>query len=240
MENKHYCNNFITVNESIDNNTTEHLFVGNNNDDCVNFFRNNEGDDDIQSVDLTLKSMGDNTLFGKLLDYRFVDDFIVPDPEPLESVILHRPIDCITLPTLTEFTVDNDVNVDSNISDYCSDIIPVDENIKQYLMKCGNYVIRNCTSKTFDFWHNFYTREKLELMNEKWKSQVIISFSIYRKINMNEFIDWHLWVKYFLVARLFISIIHLSMVKTEQQRQNFLINYTTTNSPNQMSSIYLC
>ena len=83
VENKHYCNNFITVNEYIDNDTTERLFVGNNNDDCVTIFRNNEGDDDIQSVDLTLKSMGDNILFGKLLDYRLVDNFIVPDPEPL-------------------------------------------------------------------------------------------------------------------------------------------------------------
>ena len=86
-------------------------------------------------------------------------------------------------------------------------------------MKGGNYVIRNCTSKTFDVGHNVYTREKLALMNEKWKSQAIISFSIYNKVNMNEFIDYHLWVKYVLDTRLLISIIQLSMVKTEQQRQ---------------------
>ena len=35
--------------------------MGSNNDDCVTIFRNNEGDEDIQSVALTLKSMSDNT-----------------------------------------------------------------------------------------------------------------------------------------------------------------------------------
>ena len=42
--------------------------MGSNNDDCVTVSRNNEGDEDIQSVVLTLKSMCDNTLFVKLLD----------------------------------------------------------------------------------------------------------------------------------------------------------------------------
>ena len=172
LENKYYCNNCIIVNRFIDNDTTERLFMGSNNNDCVTVFRNNEGDDSIQSVALILKSMGDITLFGKLPDYSLVDVLVVPDPELLDSAILPRLIDCITLLTPTEFTIDDDVSVDSNISDDCSDIIPVDENSKQYLMKGGNCVLRNCNSKTFDFGHNFNTREKLELMNEKWKSQV--------------------------------------------------------------------
>ena len=130
--------------------------MGGNNDDCVTVFRNNEGDDDIQSVALTLKSMSDNTLFGKLPDYSLVDVLVVPDPEPLDSVMLPRPIDCLTLPTPTEFTMDNDVSDASNISDDCSDIIPVDENIKQYLMKGGNCVLKNYTSKTFDFFNTQY------------------------------------------------------------------------------------
>ena len=111
--------------------------------------------------------MGDNTLFGKLPDYSMVDDFVIPEPEPLESITLHRPIECIALPTPSEFTIDDEVSVNSNISDDCSEIIPVDENIKQYLMKGGNCDIRNCTSKMFDFLHNFFSRDKLELMNEK-------------------------------------------------------------------------
>ena len=170
MENKCYCNNCITVNKFIDNDTTERLFMGINNDDCVTVSCNNEGDD--QLVALTLKRMSDNILFGKLPDYSLIDVLVVPDPELLDSAILPRLIDCITLLTPTEFTIDDDVSVDSNISDDCSDIIPVDENSKQYLMKGGNCVLRNCNSKTFDFGHNFNTREKLELMNEKWKSQV--------------------------------------------------------------------
>ena len=55
--------------------------------------------------------------------------------------------------------------------------------------------LKKCTSKTFDFAKEYHTREILESMNEKWKSQVIISFSIYSKISINGFIDWHLWVK---------------------------------------------
>ena len=61
VENKYYCNNCITVNKFIDNDTTERLFMGSNNDDCVTVSCNNEGDEDIQSVALTLKSMSDNT-----------------------------------------------------------------------------------------------------------------------------------------------------------------------------------
>ena len=38
-------------------------------------------------------------------------------------------------------TNDDDESITSNISDDCSDIIPVDENIKQYLMKGDNCVL---------------------------------------------------------------------------------------------------
>ena len=62
-------------------------------------------------------------------------------------------------------------------------------------MKGGNCVLKKITSKTFDFSKEFHSREMLESINEKRKSQVIISFSIYSKINMNGFIDWHLWIK---------------------------------------------
>ena len=111
-----------------------------NNDDCVTTFRNNEGGEDIQSVALTLKSMSDNTLFRKLPDYSLINVLVVPDPEPLNSVIIL--IDCLTHPNPSDFTNDNDDSITSNISDDCSDIILVDENIKQYLMKGGNCVLK--------------------------------------------------------------------------------------------------
>ena len=91
MENKYYYNNCFTVNKSIDNDTIERLFVGSNNDHCVTVFRNNEGDEDIQSVALTLKSMIVNKLFGMLPDCCLINVLVVPDPEPLDIVI--RPID---------------------------------------------------------------------------------------------------------------------------------------------------
>ena len=121
LENKYYCNNCFTVNKSIDNDTSERLFIGSNNDDCVTVFRNNEGGEDIQSVALTLKNMSDNTLFAKL------PDWVVPNPEPLDSVM--RPIDCLTLPTQSNYTNDNDESITSNISDDCSDMMRISNNI---------------------------------------------------------------------------------------------------------------
>ena len=32
-------------------------------------------------------------------------------------------------------------------------------------------------------------------MNEKWKSETMISFTVYSKIKMNRFLDWNLWIK---------------------------------------------
>ena len=104
--------------------------MGSNNDEYVTVFRNNEGDEVIQSVALALKSMSDNTLFGKLLDYSLINVLVWPDPEPLYSAMLLRLNDCLTLPTPSEFIIDNVDSVTSNIGDDCSDIIPIDENIK--------------------------------------------------------------------------------------------------------------
>ena len=188
MGHEFYCNNCITVNNSIDNDFTERLYKGNDNDDCVTVFGNNEGDNGIQSVAQILKLMGDNTLFVKLPDYIIFDDFVIPELEPLYSITLPRPIEYITLLTPSACTIDDDVIVDSSISEYFSGIIPVNENIKQHLMKGGNCDIRNCTSKTFDFGHNFYLHDKFELMNDKWKSQVIIYFSVHKRVLMNGFI----------------------------------------------------
>ena len=80
MDNDNYCNNFITFNNSIDNDITERWYTGNKNDDCVTVLGDNESDDDIQSVAQTLKSIGDNTLFWKLPDYSIVDYFNYPLP----------------------------------------------------------------------------------------------------------------------------------------------------------------
>ena len=35
-------------------------------------------------------------------------------------------------------------------------------------------------------------------MNEKWKSEVMISFSTYSKFKMNVFFDWNFWIKQLL------------------------------------------
>ena len=48
LENKDYCNNCFTVNQSIHNDISDRIFSGSNNDDCATVFGNNVGDDDIQ------------------------------------------------------------------------------------------------------------------------------------------------------------------------------------------------
>ena len=122
--------------------------------------------------------MSDITLFGML------PDLVVPEPEPLDIVM--RPVDCLLLPTKSEYTNDNNESITSNISDDGSDIIPVDENVKHYLMKDGIFILKKSTNKIFDFANEFHTCDLLESMNEKLKSQVIISL-----------IDWHLWHKHY-------------------------------------------
>ena len=182
FDNKYYCNDCFTVNQSIHNDTSERIFSGSNNDDCVTVFGNNEGDEDIQSVAHTLRSMSDITLFDRS------PDWVVPEPEHLDSVM--RLVECLLLPTQTDNSNDNNESFASQISD-----VFVDEYIKQYLMKGGICILKKSTIKIFDYSKEFYSRDLLESMNEKWKSQVMISFSIYRKIKMNGFIDWNLWIK---------------------------------------------
>ena len=65
-------------------------------------------------------------------------------------------------------------------------------------MKGGICNLQNSIKKTFDFNQEFYSREKLECMNEKWKSEAMISFTTYSKFKMNGFFDWHLWIKQLL------------------------------------------
>ena len=158
LKNKYYCNNYFTVNKSIRNDNSERIFRGSNNDDCVTVFGKYEGDEDIQSVEQTLNSMSDITLFDRL------PDWVVPEPEHLDSVMrpaehldsVTRPVECLILPTHSDNTNDNNESGTSNISDDGSDIIPVDENIKQYLMKGGICILKHSTNKKFDYIKEFY------------------------------------------------------------------------------------
>ena len=65
FDNKDYYNNCLTVIQSIHNDTSERIFSGSNNDDYVTVFGNKEGDEDIQPVAHTLRSVSDITLFDK-------------------------------------------------------------------------------------------------------------------------------------------------------------------------------
>ena len=76
---------------------------------------------------------------------------LIPKPKPLGSIAHPTPIEYITLPTPSECTINDDVSVNSNISEDCSGIIPVNENIKQYLMKGGPCDIKSYNSQTFNF-----------------------------------------------------------------------------------------
>ena len=101
-------------------------------------------------------------------------DWVVPEPKILDSVMrlvehqdsVMRPVECLSLPTQTDNSNDNNESVTSQISNDGSDIIPVDEYIKQYLMKGSIYILKNSTTITFDYTQEFYSRDLLESMNE--------------------------------------------------------------------------
>ena len=158
FENQYYCNKYFTLNKSIHNDTSERIFRGSKNDDCVTVFGNNEGDEDIQSVSQTLRSMSDITLLDRL------PDWVVPEQEHLDSIMI--PVDCLILPTQSDYTNDNNESITSNISDDGSEIISVDENIKQYLMKGGICILKNSNNKTFNYTKEFYSCDLLDSMNE--------------------------------------------------------------------------
>ena len=75
VNNVNYCNNCVIVNKCTDKDNTECVFEEDCNDECVTVFDNNVVDDDVQSVDNTLISFGDNTVFNGLPDYNVVEDF---------------------------------------------------------------------------------------------------------------------------------------------------------------------
>ena len=88
--------------------------------------------------------------------------------EHLDSVMI--PVECLILLTQSDNTNDNNESVTSKLSDDGSDIIPVDENIKQYLMKSGICILKNSAIKIFDYTKEFYSCDVLESINEKLKS----------------------------------------------------------------------
>ena len=102
--------------------------------------------------------MSDNVLFDRL------PDWVIPEPEHLDSVM--GPVDCLIFPTQSDYTNDNNESITSNISDDGSEIISVDENIKQYLMKGGICILKNSNNKTFNYTKEFYSCDLLDSMNE--------------------------------------------------------------------------
>ena len=185
--------------------------------------------------------MGDITLFDRLPDSVVPEPgWVVPEPEQLDSVMrpvehedsVMRPVECLLLPTQTDNSNDNNESVTSQISDDGSDMIPVDEYIKQYLMKDGICILKNSTNKTFDYNQDFYTRDLFESMNEKWKSQVMIFFQSIAKWKWMDLLIGIYGLKSCSVMRLLISVRDLSMMKTEIAKHNILIHYISTNSWN--------
>ena len=64
------------------------------------------------------------------------------------------------------------------------------------------------------------------------ESQVIISFSIYSKIKMNGFIDWHLWIKNLFSYEDVNKYNGLMEDQNRHAKTDFFIHYISTNSAN--------
>ena len=107
----------------------------------------------------------------------YIWEILVPRVEPLDSVT--RPIDCLTLLTQSDYTNDNNESTTSIISDNVSDNIPVDLNIKQYLMKGGICILKNSANKTFDFVNEFRIKEAMNILKDTSKSKLTILEILY-------------------------------------------------------------
>ena len=152
VNNIHYCHNCVIVNKSTDKYNTERVLEEDYNDDCVTIFGSNVVDDDAQFIANTLIGFGGNTLFNGLLDFNAVEDFVVP---PCENP------DCLPISLPIEYNTNDNVSVGSKLSEDLSESIPVNDNIKQYLMKGGTCDIKSCNSKTFKYVYDFFIIEKL-------------------------------------------------------------------------------
>ena len=197
VDNSYFCNYCYSVKNQSSINTNAREFIGNTNDDCVTIYRNKG--EDMLSVANTLLSVREKSLFENLPDYIHLDSFVVPVKKPLESIVPPQTIN-ISNPTISD---NSNMNMDSDsndsetsiTSDVCCNNDPVEENIKQYLMKGGSCVLDNSIETRYDYTPEFHSCEMLEVMNEKWKSEVILSCLVYKRKIMNGFIDWQLWIK---------------------------------------------
>ena len=152
VNNKNYYHNCFIANKCTDKDNTERTFEEDYNNDCVINFGNKAVDDDVQSVTNTLISFGGNTLFNWLLNYNAVEDFVVP---PCENP------DCLPISLPIEYNTNDNVSVGSKLSEDLSESIPVNDNIKQHLMKGGTCDIKSCNSKTFKYVYDSFIIEKL-------------------------------------------------------------------------------
>ena len=71
----------------------------------------------------------------------------------------------------------------------------------------------------------------LEIMNEKWKSQVMIYFSIHKNIHMNGFMSWHLWMND-LLSDTVVEKYNILIDDENRPAKTYFFHYYTTISSN--------
>ena len=137
----------------IDKDNTKRTFEEDLNDDCVIVFCNKVVDDDFQSAANTIISIVGNTLFNGLPDYNVVGDFLVPPSDNL---------DCLRI----EYNANDNVSVESKLSENLSESISVNDYTKKYLIEGDTCDIGKKNSRTLNNKSGLITIEELEF-NER-------------------------------------------------------------------------
>ena len=124
VDKTNYYSNCVRASKYINKDNTERTFEEDSNDDCVIIFCNKVVDDDFQSAANTIISIVGNTLFNGLPDYNVVGDSLVPPSDNL---------DCRRI----EYNANDNVSVESKLSENLSESISVNDYTKKYLIEGG-------------------------------------------------------------------------------------------------------
>ena len=219
-----HCANYkrtsIYVNDvdKIDSDNIEIVYDDTLNEDCVTVFQNSDEGTSIKSADNAIMSLGCNTVYNSLPNYKckvpeyiiniLDDDFVIPPIEHVEAVINNGSLSVI-----------GNLILDLFISESVSGLR------EPFIMKDENYNNSNGTTRRLENTTEIVSEDEIKIMNLNWKNSIMISFSTWGGKSIAWFLSWHLWMN----EKLNVSVVERYDVfvpkKNEMKRQCCLKNY---------------
>ena len=182
-----YCANYkrtsIYVNDvdKIDSDNIEIIYDDILNEDCVTVFQNSDKGTSIKSSDNAIMSLGCNTVYNYLPNYKckvpeyiiniLDDDFVILPIEHVEAVINNGSLSVI-----------GNLILDLSISESVSGLR------EPFIMKDENYDNTNGTTRRLENTTEIVSEDEIKIMNLNWKNSTMISFSTWGEINCMVFV----------------------------------------------------